>query len=65
MWENGPVEARLNASTGMFVSYSNISGIIDENAGGLEVIDGVIGENPNFIDPFMNNFNLHPDSPCI
>ena len=69
LWANGVVsdlQASLNASTGMFISYSNIGGDIDLNAGGLEFGDGVISEDPLFIDPWgMNDFNLHPESPCI
>ena len=65
MWDNGTYEAMLNASTEMAVSYSNISGIIDINAGGLDVGDGVISEYPYFINPSINDFNLDPESSCI
>lgn len=69
IWNNNNHEIFVASSGELTVEYSDILG----GSAGIETlgnaivnwIEGNINEDPLFVDPFNNDYNLHPASPCI
>lgn len=69
VWNNDNHEIFVASSGELTVEYSDILG----GSAGVEAlgnaivnwIEGNINENPLFVDPFNNDYNLQPVSPCV
>lgn len=68
MWNNSPEEIYIHSDS-ITVSYSDIeggeAGIVINNNGTVNWLDGNIDEDPLFVDAGNGDYNLTEGSPCI
>ena len=72
LWNNSPEEIYFfyeGYSSSITISYSDIqggeAGIVTNNNGTVNWLEGNIDEDPLFEDPFNGNYHLTENSPCI
>jgi len=72
LWDDSPVEIGFNDSgelNSINISYSDIqggeAGIVTNNNGTVNWLDGNIDDDPLFVDPLAEDYHLTADSPCI